>query len=658
MSFDSNIIISSTFGDYTRSFLSGSETATYYIHDYENQNIDIAYGEANTAGHDSDTENYIRSIFRNLDPLISLDFTEVFNANEATFRIYSVIDFSKWDDATFGEVTNNTNYWDILWRRSDSDTEFNQNTIIHEIGHSLGLSHPNEDPTNILWDTDITVMSYNKGIDGWNTSFSSNDFQALRMIWGSEEDGLPPNIPIANNQEIENPISPIDDFSQDRNTVGSIEKGENINGSIESIGDRDWFSLDLTAGEILQLQLTGRSSTSKICPCFSCNQKYNNSYSKNRENSNEDNNLFLNSSLRDPFLRLYNEYGELLYSDDDSGVDLNSLIQFKAEYSGKYFASASAYSDNDKGDYTLSLTLDDYAGDLSSTGIVNYGEQISGNIEVARDIDWFSLHTREGDEIQIDLIGNTLSDPYLVLYDQNGELVASNDDFSPDNLNSRITFNSTYSGNFFISVEGSIDRHYGTYLLSVDLLSSSSDDINANDETENDSETVLDSNNLNLSDLEALNYLASNDDLIEVFGMNLEAAKDHYKNNGYFEGRSINDFNVVNYLNNYNDLSNALGDDHEEAIRHYIMNGYREGRTYTNLSNIEIMGSSFYNIKHIENFSLNTIVNEKKILNTPLKSFNLERHNTFDFNSNEAWKFENKFNVINDNEYLKFINFF
>ena len=165
MSFDSNIIISSTFGDYTRSFLSGSETATYYIHDYENQNIDIAYGEANTAGHDSDTENYIRSIFRNLDPLISLDFTEVFNANEATFRIYSVIDFSKWDDATFGEVTNNTNYWDILWRRSDSDTEFNQNTIIHEIGHSLGLSHPNEDPTNILWDTDITVMSYNKGID-------------------------------------------------------------------------------------------------------------------------------------------------------------------------------------------------------------------------------------------------------------------------------------------------------------------------------------------------------------------------------------------------------------------------------------------------------------------------------------------------------------
>ena len=190
----------------------------------------------------------------------------------------------------------------------------------------------------------------------------------------------------------------------------------------------------------------------------------------------------------------------------------------------------------------------------------------------------------------------------------------------------------------------------------TDIIISSID--NANDETENDSETVLDSNNLNLSDLEALNYLASNDDLIEVFGMNLEAAKDHYKNNGYLEGRSINDFNVVNYLNNYNDLSNALGDDHEEAIRHYIMNGYREGRTYTNLSNVEIMGSSFYNIKPIENFSLNTIVNEKNILNTPLKSFNLERHNNFDFNSNETWKFENKFNVINDNEYLKFINFF
>ena len=123
-------------------------------------------------------------------------------------------------------------------------------------------------------------MSYNKSIDGWNISFSSNDLQALRTIWGSEEDGMPQNIQLNDSeQNDDDPI--VDDFSQDSNTLGSISAGETINGSIENIGDRDWFSLDLTAGEILQLQLVGGSSTSKLCPCFSCNQKYQNNKSEN-----------------------------------------------------------------------------------------------------------------------------------------------------------------------------------------------------------------------------------------------------------------------------------------------------------------------------------------------------------------------------------------
>ena len=152
------------------------------------------------------------------------------------------------------------------------------------------------------------------------------------MIWGSEEDGLLQNIRPNDSGEKDFDNLIVDDFSQDTNTLGSISVGETINGSIENIGDRDWFSLDLTAGEMLQLQLVGMSSTSKICPCFSCNQKYQNNKSENQKNVQDSNNLFLGQSLRDPFLRLYIIYMQYvcqkIMSKKENIVTINDYLTF------------------------------------------------------------------------------------------------------------------------------------------------------------------------------------------------------------------------------------------------------------------------------------------------------------------------------------------
>ena len=82
-----------------------------------------------------------------------------------------------------------------------------------------------------------------------------------------------------------------------------------------------------------------------------------------------------------------------------------------------------------------------------------------------------------------------------------------------------------------------------------------------------------------LSDLEAYNYIASNNDLISAFGIDIEAAKSHYTNYGKSEGRSINTFSASNYLSKYSDLAAAFGNDETLALKHYIQNGYAEGRT-------------------------------------------------------------------------------
>mgnify|MGYP001339578926 CR=1 FL=1 len=87
-----------------------------------------------------------------------------------------------------------------------------------------------------------------------------------------------------------------------------------------------------------------------------------------------------------------------------------------------------------------------------------------------------------------------------------------------------------------------------------------------------------------LSNLEALQYIASNPDLISAFGTNIVSAKSHYTNYGKSEGRTITDFNPISYLYNNSDLATAFGSDTGFAIKHFITNGYSEGRSYKSSS--------------------------------------------------------------------------
>jgi hypothetical protein len=81
-----------------------------------------------------------------------------------------------------------------------------------------------------------------------------------------------------------------------------------------------------------------------------------------------------------------------------------------------------------------------------------------------------------------------------------------------------------------------------------------------------------------LSDLDALRYTASYDDLIAAFGTDVAQARAHHAGRAAVEGRTIS-FDPMRYLASYEDLIAAFGTDALAATRHYIQDGWRENRS-------------------------------------------------------------------------------
>ena len=116
-----------------------------------------------------------------------------------------------------------------------------------------------------------------------------------------------------------------DDFTASISTVGTVAVNGSATGEIEFDGDRDWFRVELAAGQTYRIDLEG-----------------------NRTGS---------GTLSDPYLRgVYDAAGDALAdtSNDDGGRGNNARVRFRAPQSGVYYLSAGGFSSR-TGTYTLSV---------------------------------------------------------------------------------------------------------------------------------------------------------------------------------------------------------------------------------------------------------------------------------------------------------------
>ena len=239
-----------------------------------------------------------------------------------------------------------------------------------------------------------------------------------------------------------------DDFAAGTETSGTVAVGSSTTGDIETSGDRDWFAVTLEAGKTYRIDLEGSETTA--------------------------------GTLRNPYLRgVYDADGVRLAgtTNDDGGVVYNSRVFFTAPEAGTYYVAAGAHEDRE-GTYTLSVTevTDDFAAGTGTTGAVAVGGSTTGEIDYARDRDWFAVTLEAGKAYRIDLEGSettagTLSDPHLHgVYDAEGvRLAGTTNDDGGAGYNSRVLFTAQADGTYYVAAGDHGDRK-GTYTLSVEEL--------------------------------------------------------------------------------------------------------------------------------------------------------------------------------------------
>lgn len=107
-------------------------------------------------------------------------------------------------------------------------------------------------------------------------------------------------------------------------TTYTLTLGQTETGRINTDTDRDWFRVELVAGQSYEFTLIGSGG----------------------------------DPLVDPYLELRNEFGAIQHFDDDSGPGLSSRLRFTAATSGTYYINARAFDNPnqfDGGDYTITF---------------------------------------------------------------------------------------------------------------------------------------------------------------------------------------------------------------------------------------------------------------------------------------------------------------
>lgn len=233
-------------------------------------------------------------------------------------------------------------------------------------------------------------------------------------------------------------------------TRSVLSVGDTVTGSIESFGDKDWYSLQLTQGQTYVIDLIGDVTHTQV--------------------------------LRDTVLGgIYAADGTLIANTNNNyGASLNSRMLYTASSTGTYFIEAKGNTGY-TGDYQLGVKnlaqVSDAVGDSvvsHGTLVLNHGAgSVNGSVDVARDVDWYAVSLTQGTLYDVTLRGaasgmGSLLDPRLYgIYDSTGKMIlGSGADAGDGGVDVRTNFLATSTGTYYLAAGGTADMT-GTYRMEV-----------------------------------------------------------------------------------------------------------------------------------------------------------------------------------------------
>ena len=255
--------------------------------------------------------------------------------------------------------------------------------------------------------------------------------------------------------------------------------------SVPSVSE-DWFSFTLSAGDSVSMVLKKLSAGSAALELYDSSGVLIAKGSGSTANVDDHLTDYISVAGGTHYVRVAGndaEYSLVVVRNGGFGIESDDVPAAALDISGTGAAlgaiAASApfiateSEPNDDGILGCAPADFTYADDLSGSFVpmgASYQTAISGVISAGNDADWdfYKVYASPGDTLVLDMVGTTLDDTYLRLFDKNGVQIAYDDDGGAGYFSHLVYSAFAYAGAYYV-VSDSFETHTGGYTLTAEL---------------------------------------------------------------------------------------------------------------------------------------------------------------------------------------------